>query len=373
MAIVSVTNLPAHEVPFADIRDTVLDLIEGEYGLRVAEIQRCPFGRGQAFVRLGRVSDRDSLIHHSPHQFHGWLLDFVGHNRGDIARRVLFNHECWLMLIGYPTDDRNIDDIRNAIKSFGRLILWQKDNVLGRIIIKARVTDLGDVPHYIILSEGDDFEGVSHTVQCEIIQQNILGGQLPDEDIPPGGFDDGEFVFPGFKPIPLNQQQIQQNQQNQFQQANGLPDLNDVPMEDVQHQLEDGILEEDNVNQDFNPAAQPNELPIQQHVLDLQLSLSIPPVSCSDSMTGGIQQGVESSQRGLELGQGSEELQHYSTEHIPEEQQQFVLSLPTMLQPMGEAHEGQEAQNFMQEVNELEQHQAHAPIPVVQGRWRMVF
>jgi hypothetical protein len=91
--------------------------------------------------------------------------------------------------------------------------LWQKDNVLGRIIVKARVTDLVDVPHYLICSEGDDFEGVCHTVKCEIIQQNILGGQLQDEDIPPGCLDDEEFIFPSLEPIqqfnPLAQQQIQ--------------------------------------------------------------------------------------------------------------------------------------------------------------------
>jgi hypothetical protein len=113
-------------------------------------------------------------------------LDFVNHDRGDNARRVLFNRECWLMLIGYPVDDRNIDDVQNAVKSFGRLILWQKDGLLGRIIIKVRVAELSDVPHYLIISEGDDFEGISRIVQCEIIQQNMLGGQLPDEDIPLG-------------------------------------------------------------------------------------------------------------------------------------------------------------------------------------------
>jgi hypothetical protein len=113
-------------------------------------------------------------------------MDFVNHDRGDNARRVLFNRECWLMLIGYPVDDRNIDDVQNAVKSFGRLILWQKDGLLGRIIIKVRVAELSDVPHYLIISEGDDFEGISRIVQCEIIQQNMLGGQLPDEDIPLG-------------------------------------------------------------------------------------------------------------------------------------------------------------------------------------------
>jgi hypothetical protein len=129
LAIVTVSNLPAGEIPFADIRAAILDLVEDRYELRVTEIQKCPFGKGQAFIRLSRVSDRDSLVFHSPHFFHGLRLDFVNHDRGDNARRVLFNRECWLMLIGYPVDDRNIDDVKNAIKSFGRPILWQKDGI----------------------------------------------------------------------------------------------------------------------------------------------------------------------------------------------------------------------------------------------------
>lgn len=36
-------------------------------------------------------------------------------------------------------------------------------------------------------SKGDDFERVSLTVLCEILQQNLLGGIPQDEDIPPRG------------------------------------------------------------------------------------------------------------------------------------------------------------------------------------------
>jgi hypothetical protein len=176
LAIVSFTNLPQGEIPFAFIRDTVLGLLEGVYHLRVADLQKCPLGRGQAYVRFRRVSDRDTLIHHSPHNFHGYNLVFEKHNRGRNVRRVLFNRECWLLLIGFPVDNRNMEDISNLIKPFGRLICWQKDDVLGRIYVKARVTDLTDVPHYLIFLEGDDFEGVSTTVQCEIVQQDLLGG-----------------------------------------------------------------------------------------------------------------------------------------------------------------------------------------------------
>jgi hypothetical protein len=101
------------------------------------------------------------------------------------------------MLIRFPPDYRSNEEISDTIKSFGRLLFWQRDNSLAQVIIKTRVTDLSDVPHYIIISEGDGFEGVSLTVQCEIMQQSLLDGMPQDEDIPPGGFDDGDFVFPG--------------------------------------------------------------------------------------------------------------------------------------------------------------------------------
>nr|TKW37264.1 hypothetical protein SEVIR_1G036261v2 [Setaria viridis] len=157
LAIVTVNNFPPGEIPFADVRNSILGLLEGQYELCVMDVQRSSFHRAQAYVRMNRVTDRDALIHHSPHQFQGLNMEVVAHNRGPNARRVLFNWECWLMLIGFPMDSRNVDDIRDAIKAFGR------------------VTELEDVPHYIILSEGDDFEGVSLTVQCEIIQQNPVG------------------------------------------------------------------------------------------------------------------------------------------------------------------------------------------------------
>lgn len=126
------------------------------------------------------------------------------------------------MLIGFLIDSRNIEDIRDSIKSFGRLIYWQKDSVMARVVVKARVTDLEDMPHYLIMSEGDDFERVSITVQCEIIQQTLLGGQLRDEDIPHPGFEDN-FNFPG---IPMNQNENIGHQQDEHEQQNNLIELN---------------------------------------------------------------------------------------------------------------------------------------------------
>nr|TKW10652.1 hypothetical protein SEVIR_6G179800v2 [Setaria viridis] len=229
LAIVTIGNLPPGEIPFGPLRNVIFNYLVHELGLEVREVQRSPFGRGEAFVRMGRPSDRDALIARSPLFNNGLSFTFVQHNHASNARRVNFNRECWLMLIRFPIDNRSSHEIEDSIRSFGRMILWQKDDVLARVIIKARVTDLVDIPHYLILSEGDDFEGVSYTVQCEILQQNMLGAQLQDEDIPPGG-PDGDFIFPGFH---LNAQQQQNQPHNHNADLEGpggqLPDLNDNP------------------------------------------------------------------------------------------------------------------------------------------------
>jgi hypothetical protein len=48
--------------------------------------------------------------------------------------------------------------IHNAITSFGRVIFWENDmDYLARLMVRARVTDLKDVPHFIVLIESSGF------------------------------------------------------------------------------------------------------------------------------------------------------------------------------------------------------------------------
>jgi hypothetical protein len=39
------------------------------------------------------------------------------------------------------------------------------------LLVKVRVTDLQDVLHFIVISEGGGFQGQSWTVQCEILEE----------------------------------------------------------------------------------------------------------------------------------------------------------------------------------------------------------
>jgi hypothetical protein len=65
--------------------------------------------------------------------------------------------------------------------------MWDPDpNNATRLLVRARVASLQEVPQFIVLSMAEGFQGVSWTVQCDIVQQFMLGAQPQDEDpVPP--------------------------------------------------------------------------------------------------------------------------------------------------------------------------------------------
>jgi hypothetical protein len=79
------------------------------------------------------------------------------------------------MLLGFPFDYWTQEHIQNAIGSFGRVIMWDADRAnLTRLLVRARVTSLEEIPQFIVFGVAEDFQGVSWTVQCEIIQQKYV-------------------------------------------------------------------------------------------------------------------------------------------------------------------------------------------------------
>ena len=97
-------------------------------------------------------------------------VSFVEHNKGLNWRAVKFNRECWMLLLGYPPDYREDDFVVNTISSFGRVISWVNDAChLSRILVRAQVIDYESIPQFLVITEGEGFQGESWTVQCEIL------------------------------------------------------------------------------------------------------------------------------------------------------------------------------------------------------------
>lgn len=185
VAIVTIEPFPAHQVSFLGIHDVMDDFLRNHKRVGYRTIQPCPFG--QAYVKFRAAYDRDFLIQGSPHEFGDARISFSEHNKGWNNATTTMNHDVWLMLLGFNIDYWEREDVDKAIADFDRVLSWVEDpNHLARIIVKARVANLTEIPWFIVCSEGENFEGDCWTAQCEILQTNMLGGGAQDEEIPPG-------------------------------------------------------------------------------------------------------------------------------------------------------------------------------------------
>nr|TKW37045.1 hypothetical protein SEVIR_1G021900v2 [Setaria viridis] len=151
----------------------LLDDLRNRRRVGFHSIQPCPYG--QAYVRFNFVHEKDFLISDSPHEYGNYRISFTEHNRSWNNKTVTMNFEVWIMLMGYNIDYWTKADIEKTVSEFGRLLVWVEDpNNLARIVVKARVVDLFEVPWFLVCSEREDFEGDSWTIQFEILQYRML-------------------------------------------------------------------------------------------------------------------------------------------------------------------------------------------------------
>jgi hypothetical protein len=71
--------------------------------------------------------------------------------------------------------------------------MWDPDpSNVTRLLVRARVTSLQEVPQFTVFSVTEGFQGVSWTVQYDIVQQFMLGALPQDEDLVPPYPNDGQ-------------------------------------------------------------------------------------------------------------------------------------------------------------------------------------
>jgi hypothetical protein len=157
VAITTVTPAPGADLPFGLVRNFLRNLIEIQLGFNLEMIQRCPIGT--AFGRLGSFADRDWLVNHCPHPFHGRTVSFMNHNQGLNLRSFTYNQECWLLLLAYPLDLWSIEHLKRAVKDFGVFVSWDEESSsYGAVVIKVRVAALVLIPHSCVVTDGNSFQ-----------------------------------------------------------------------------------------------------------------------------------------------------------------------------------------------------------------------
>lgn len=106
---------------------------------------------------------------------------------------------------------------------YGKLILWEvSDSLPGRIMVRARVTNIQEVPQFIAYSNSLGLHGDSWTIQCEVMQHHPLDQGPPIEDPVPDELDLKAMV--PFDFFGLGQPVVQQEQEDQQNDAEALQD-----------------------------------------------------------------------------------------------------------------------------------------------------
>lgn len=120
------------------------------------------------------------MVRDSPHVYDNVTVSFKKHNEGRNWRSAEFNHECWLLLLGFPNDYWTERHIHCAVGTFAKVLLFvAEDRYKTRLLLRVRVTNVEKVPQFIVYGDLDTVAGESWTVQVEVLQH------LPQADGPP--------------------------------------------------------------------------------------------------------------------------------------------------------------------------------------------
>lgn len=177
VTIANFEPLPDNALHFPTVRQVLQEFLVDERHLGVHDIQ--PSHLGQAILCFNTPSERDTMVINSLHKMGDVIVSFTRHNQGKNWRRAHFNHNCWLMLMGFPLDYWDTDYIQDAICSFGKVENWINNRSrLTRLLVRARVIDLQSIPQWIVFSDG---QARANNGELWIIQCEIVGHQFEEQ------------------------------------------------------------------------------------------------------------------------------------------------------------------------------------------------
>jgi hypothetical protein len=131
--VITVANEELTTVQRHQLMHAISQYIVQEVHLQVRFFALHPHGVG--IFRLRNAVQRDTLLALNPHFIGPSHITFYPHDEALMNfRRMIFSRKCWLLLLGYPLDFKDLPILSQACARFAKVLYWNsEDPSLSRV------------------------------------------------------------------------------------------------------------------------------------------------------------------------------------------------------------------------------------------------
>jgi hypothetical protein len=110
---------------------------------------------------LENAVHRDTLLALNPHFIGLSQITFYPHDEVPMNfSRMSFSRKCWLLLLGYPLDFKDLSILPQACAPFAKVLYWNSDDSsLSRVLLKVLVEDPLEVPRILMIEIDRESDG----------------------------------------------------------------------------------------------------------------------------------------------------------------------------------------------------------------------
>jgi hypothetical protein len=169
-----------------DLMHAISQYVVQELQLQVRFFALHPHGNG--IFRLRNSCQRDALLALSPLFIGPSQVTFYPHDEAPLnLRKCSFVRKCWILLLGYPLDLKDLAIITQVCAPFARVLHWNSDDPsFSRVLLKVLVEDPLEIPRSLVIKTGREADGwgISLTVLVYVFNSTMVSGEAADEEDP---------------------------------------------------------------------------------------------------------------------------------------------------------------------------------------------
>lgn len=153
----------------------LIQFLHGEHHARQVEVEQCPFG--DVDVMFTCPLERTHFLKVPYFYFGQYSVRFIKHDYARNIRAIDMFREVQIMLLGYPNDFRDDDEIDKSMSGYAILKHIHRSSNPTRLVVKDLVNKEDDIPDEVVVSPGDSPRAQSWIVPVFIVHAQDIDVQ----------------------------------------------------------------------------------------------------------------------------------------------------------------------------------------------------